>query len=244
MPMHVSADSSALEPRSILLIDDDTRLCSLMEKFFAQHGFHLEAAHDGRSGLARAITNSFDLVLLDVMLPILDGFELLRRIRQRSPAPVIMLTARTGQHDRIAGLNAGADDYLPKPFRPEELLARIRAILRRAAQQISTQPSIVEVDTLRIDNEARRVSYAGAPIDLTPIEFDIIDFLVRSAGRIVSRNELAVAIYQRQATPYDERAIDVHMCHLRRKLGRDNGVIIRTVRGAGYLFSMRTGELK
>jgi len=118
--------------KALLLVDDDTELCSLMTDFFSQHGFTVETAHDGRRGLARALEGSFDLILLDVMLPVIDGFEVLAQLRRRSRTPVIMLTARTGQEDRIAGLDAGADDYLPKPFGPEELLARIRAVLRRA----------------------------------------------------------------------------------------------------------------
>src|SRR5215467_12312318 len=120
--------------KSILLIEDDTELCSLMTDYFGQYGFAVEAAHDGRLGLARALEAEFDVVILDVMLPVLDGFEVLRQLRKRSETPVIMLTARIGQPDRVAGLNSGADDYLPKPFGPEELLARIRAVLRRSGR--------------------------------------------------------------------------------------------------------------
>jgi two-component system response regulator CpxR len=220
----------------ILLVDDDRELCALMADFFSQHGFVLEAVHDGRSGLARALEPGFTLIILDVMLPVLNGFELLAQIRRRSSVPVIMLTARTEQQDRIAGLDAGADDYLPKPFGPEELLARIRAVLRRAGHTGSVKSPVVEVAGLRLNSQTREVLLDDKSIDLTSIEFDILDLLVRSSGRIVSRDELTAALYQREATPY-ERSLDVHMSHLRKKLERGDRSLIRTVRGVGYLFS-------
>ena len=216
-------------------MDDDTDLCELMADFFSQHEFAIEAAHDGPRGLARALEGQYDLVILDVMLPVLDGFELLKQIRRRSSVPVILLTARTAQTDRIAGLNAGADDYLPKPFGPEELLARMRAVLRRAGP--GAAPSqVAEAGGVRVDSQTREVWVADEPLDLTAIEFDILDFLVRSAGRVVSRNELAAVLYQRESTPY-ERALDVHISHLRKKLERGDRVQIRTVRGVGYFFA-------
>lgn len=216
-------------------MDDDTDLCALMADFFSQHEFAIEAAHDGPRGLARALEGQYDLVILDVMLPVLDGFELLKQIRRRSSVPVILLTARTAQTDRIAGLDAGADDYLPKPFGPEELLARMRAVLRRAGQ--GTAPSqVAEAGGVRVDSQTREAWIEGATVDLTAIEFDILDFLVRSAGRVVSRNELAAVLYQRESTPY-ERSLDVHISHLRKKLEPGDRVQIRTVRGVGYLFA-------
>jgi len=216
-------------------VDDDTDLCELMADFFSQHEFAIEAAHDGPRGLARALEGQYDLVILDVMLPVLDGFELLKQIRRRSSVPVILLTARTAQTDRIAGLNAGADDYLPKPFGPEELLARMRAVLRRAGP--GAAPSqVAEAGGVRVDSQTREVWVADEPLDLTAIEFDILDFLVRSAGRVVSRNELAAVLYQRESTPY-ERSLDVHISHLRKKLERGDRVQIRTVRGVGYFFA-------
>jgi two-component system, OmpR family, response regulator CpxR len=220
----------------ILLIDDDRELCSLIADFFSQHGFSLEAVHDGRGGLARALEPGFDLIILDVMLPVLNGFELLAQIRRRSSVPVIMLTARTEQQDRIAGLDAGADDYLPKPFGPEELLARIRAVLRRAGHTGSVKSPVVEVAGLRLNSQTREVWLDEEPVELTSIEFDILDFLARSSGRIVSRDELTAALYQRESTPY-ERSLDVHMSHLRKKLERGDRPLIRTVRGVGYLFA-------
>ncbi len=206
-----------------------------MRDFFSQHEFEIEAAHDGPRGLARALEGQYDLIILDVMLPVLDGFELLQQIRRRSAVPVIMLTARTGQPDRIAGLNAGADDYLPKPFGPEELLARMRAVLRRTGQA-AVQPQVAEAGGVRVDSLTRTVSIAGEAAELTAIEFDILEFLVRAAGRVVSRNELAAMLYQRESTPY-ERSLDVHISHLRKKLEPAERVQIRTVRGVGYFFA-------
>lgn len=221
--------------KRVLLVDDDTDLCVLMADFFAQHEFAIDAVHDGPRGLARALEGAYDLVILDVMLPVLDGFELLKQLRRRSPVPVILLTARTAQTDRIAGLNAGADDYLPKPFGPEELLARMRAVLRRAGQSAAA-PQEAAAGGVRVDSQTRQASVDGEAIDLTAIEFDILDLLVRSAGRVVSRNELAAVLYQRESTPY-ERSLDVHISHLRKKLERGDSLQIRTVRGVGYLFA-------
>jgi two-component system response regulator CpxR len=222
---------------SLLLIEDDADLCSLMTAFFEQHGFHVESARDGRSGLARALEGAFDLIVLDVMLPVIDGFEVLRQMRKRVATPVIMLTARTEREDRVAGLDAGADDYLPKPFGPDELLARIRAVLRRAGKPAVSAPSAIEAGSLRLNPQTREIRYRGRSLELTSIEFDILEFLVRSQGRVVSRDELAAILYQRRATPY-ERSLDVHISHLRKKLAQPSA--IRTIRGAGYLFSPDT----
>jgi len=221
--------------RSILLIEDDQELCALMKDYFAQHEFRVEAAHNGGQGLARAMEGGFDLIILDVMLPLLDGFEVLRRIRRRSATPVIMLTARTAHADRIAGLDTGADDYLPKPFEPEELLARIRAVLRRAgkAEEISQE---IEAGGVRLNPSTREAWYYGNPLEITALEFDVLELLVRAAGRTVSRDELTAAIYQRRSTPY-ERSLDVHISHLRKKLERNGRTPIRTIRSVGYQFA-------
>jgi two-component system response regulator CpxR len=224
--------------RSILLIEDDADLCALMRDYFARHDFCVEAVHDGRSGLARAIEGAHDLIILDVMLPALDGFEVLRQLRKRSATPVIMLTARTARPDRVTGLNSGADDYLPKPFEPEELLARIRAVLRRTGLP-STAPQMVEAGDVRLNPQTREAWYASEPLDVTVLEFDILDVLVRSAGRVVSRDELTAALYQRKSTPY-ERSLDVHISHLRKKLERQNRSLIQTIRGVGYQFASGT----
>jgi two-component system response regulator CpxR len=226
--------------RRILVIEDDAELGRLMFDYFAQHGFQVEAVHDGRAGLARALEGEHDLIILDVMLPVLDGFEVLRQLRKRRTTPVIMLTARTEQPDRIAGLNAGADDYLPKPFGPEELLARIRAVLRRGGNMDSSQSQTVESGGLSLDPQSREVRFGSRVVEATSIEFDILELLMRSAGRTVTRDELSAVLHQRQSTPY-ERSLDVHISHLRKKLEGMGGCSIRTVRGAGYQFAPGKG---
>lgn len=235
----MTADATRAAKR-ILLIEDDTELCVLMIDYFTQHGFQIEAVHDGRTGLARALEGDWSLIVLDVMLPVLDGFEVLRQLRKRRTTPVIMLTARTAQPDRVTGLNAGADDYLPKPFGPEELLARIRAVLRRAGHTDASEAQTVEVGGLLLNPQTREVQYGGRTLEVTSIEFDIIELLVRSPGRIVTRDELTVVLHQRPATPY-ERSLDVHISHLRKKLEGAGGCSIRTVRGAGYQFAPGNG---
>ena len=224
---------------SVLLIDDDAELCSMMKEFFLQNGYQLDCAYNGRDGLARAVKNTYDLIVLDVMLPLLNGFTVLHQLRRRKQVPVIMLTARVHRQDRIAGLNAGADDYLPKPFDPDELLARIRAVLRRAGRlEFGDDPTKTFGD-IRVNVQTREVWTGGRIIDLTALEFDILELLIRSAGRIVSRDEITSSLMEREATPYD-RALDVHISHLRLKLGRGN-TMIRTVRGVGYVFTAEPG---
>jgi two-component system response regulator CpxR len=217
------------------LIEDDTELSALMQEFFSSRGVSLSTAQDGAEGLNRALEGSFDLVILDVMLPKMDGFEVLQQIRRRSAVPVIMLTARTEHGDRITGLNTGADDYLAKPFSPDELLARIQAVLRRVGRGPALKPEVLEANGVRLNSNTREVSCDGAPVDVTSIEYDILEVLVRSAGRVVSRDDLARFLYNRQANPL-ERALDVHVSHLRKKLERGR-TLIRTVRGVGYLFA-------
>jgi len=219
-------------PVSILLIDDDVELAVMMEKFFARNGIRVESVHDGIRGLAKVFSGGHHLVLLDVMMPGLDGFELLRQARRRSQVPVIMLTARTGQADRVAGLDAGADDYLPKPFGPEELLARVRAVLRRTGR--SSVAEFLEAGGVKLVVASREVRCEGEVVAVTSFEYDVLECLVRSAGRVVSRSELTAVLYQRRASPFD-RALDVHVHHLRKKLGRQGG-LIRTIRGIGFLF--------
>ena len=236
----MSDANASSAPRSILLIEDDTDLCSLMRDYFAQHGYRVETIHDGRNGLARAIEGGFDLILLDVMLPALDGFEVLRQLRKRSATPVIMLTARTAQTDRVMGLNSGADDYLPKPFEPEELLARIGAVLRRTGMP-NPSPQIVEGGEVRLNPQTREVWCAGELLEVTMLEYDILEVLVRATGRTVSRDELTAALYQRKSTPW-ERSLDVHISHLRKKLERRNRNVIQTIRGVGYQFASGSEE--
>lgn len=196
---------------------------------------------DGPTGLSRAIGGDHDLIILDVMLPVLDGFEVLRQLRQRSVKPVIMLTARSAQEDRVGGLNSGADDYLHKPFAPEELLARINALLRRVQGFAGTEPGVLHAGSVRLNVSTRECWLKGQPVDLTVFEFDILAVLVNRPGRTISRDELTAALYHRRATPY-ERSLDVHISHLRKKLETDGHPIIRTIRGVGYLFSPGTTQ--
>lgn len=220
---------------SVLLAEDDTELCSLMRDFFAPHGLRIEAIHNGLEAVRRALEDQFDLVILDVMMPGLDGFEVLRQIRMRSAIPVIMLTARTSQADRVDGLNSGADDYLPKPFAPDELLARIRAVMRRTGGSKTTS-EVFECGGLKVKPATREVWVSNEPVSLTSIEFDILQCLARAAGKVVSRDALAVTLYQREASPF-ERSLDVHISHLRKKLEYEDEEFIHTIRGSGYLLA-------
>lgn len=216
-----------------LAIDDDVELGELLREALDVHGMDVELAHDGRHGLARALSGKHDIVLLDVMLPMFDGFELLRLIRRQSEVPVIMLTAKTTQTDQITGLNAGADDFLPKPFGVDLLVARIRAVLRRLRNMAGDIGSL-EVGPLRLLLGSREVSVAGAAVELTSVEYSVLEYLAQAAGRVVAKNELTVAIFQRRATSLD-RALDTHIYNLRRKLGV-HADLIATIRGVGYLF--------
>ena len=226
--------SMAEPPLSLLLVDDDLELCALMTEIFKRENLSVKAVHDGAAGLAAAREGNFDLVILDVMLPMLDGFEVLRQLRQDSELPVIMLTARTASADRVSGLDLGADDYVPKPFEPQELAARIRAILRRAGKQATGRGEVLEVPPVKIDTGQRKVWASSGEVELTTVEFDILEMLLRSAGRVVSRTELIEMLYGRQPTMFD-RSIDVHICHLRKKLESPQ-ILIRTIRGTGYQF--------
>jgi two-component system response regulator CpxR len=222
------------------MIDDDVELCSLVGELLAREGFTVEAEHEGTRGLAKAREGNYDIVLLDVMLPGLDGFEILRRLRKDSHIPVLMLTARGEDVDRIIGLEMGADDYLPKPFNPRELVARVRAILRRYEPRPAASTSRLEVNGVALDPGSREVLADGRPVDLTTFEFDILEVLMRGAGRVVSRDALMESLYNRKATPFD-RSIDMHVSHLRKKL-ESNRTLIKTIRGAGYQFLLGTGE--
>jgi two-component system response regulator CpxR len=221
--------------RSLLLVEDDKELACLMARFLARHGFQVDVANDGREGLARVLANQHDLVILDVMLPHLAGMEILRCVRRRSGIPVIIVTARGSHEDRVAGLKAGADDYLSKPFEPDELLARVEAVLRRSGTFRSSRSDIVEVGDIRMNIESREVEHLGQKVELTSIEFDILELLMRSAGRVVSRDEVSSILHHRETTPY-ERSLDVHVSHLRRKLDCVGDTLIRAVRGVGYMF--------
>jgi two-component system response regulator CpxR len=216
----------------ILVVDDDVELCNLLGELLRREGFTLAFEHEGRKGLEHALKGENDLVVLDVMLPGLDGFEILRRLRQQSRVPVLMLTARGEDVDRIVGLELGADDYLAKPFNPRELVARIRAVLRRIENKQTG--GRIEVNGVSLDSGSREVMIDGQVVPTTTLEFDILEILMRAAGRVVSRDMLMESMYNRKATPFD-RSIDMHVSHLRKKLEKDR-VLIKTIRGAGYQF--------
>ena len=217
----------------LLIVDDDAELCSLLGEFLRREGYMVECVHDAKSGLAKAFEGGYDLLVLDVMLPGLDGFEMLKRLRAQSRIPVLMLTARGEDVDRIVGLELGADDYLSKPFNPRELAARVKAILRRTDTKSSRGK--VEINGIELDPGTREVLLEGKPVEITTLEFDILEQLMRSAGRVVSRDELMENLYNRKATPFD-RSIDMHVSHLRKKLEAGKPVI-KTIRGVGYQFS-------
>lgn len=221
------------KPLSLLLVDDDVELCGMMKEFFGGAGHSLDLAHNGREGLASALHGSYDLLILDVMLPEIDGFTVLQQLRRSKNLPVIMLTARVHRDDRILGLNTGADDYLPKPFDPDELMARIQAVLRRSSAGLQPGDSTLTAGLIRIDLSSREVWSAGSPVELTGMEFDLLELLIRSRGSVVSREEITALLFEREATPYD-RFLDVHISHLRTKLHGGRG-LIRAVRGVGYV---------
>src|SRR5215467_9458937 len=221
---------------SVLLIDDDTELSKLLEEFLQSEQLTLEAAHDGPSGLERALANRHSVVVLDVMLPGMSGLDVLKQLRQKSSVPVLMLTARGSELDRILGLELGADDYLPKPFNPRELVARLRAILRRTSGNSSAGHPIHLAD-VELHPESRSVTCGGKPVSLTGAEFDLLHAFLRNPGKIISREDLTQAALGRPMSPMD-RSIDVHVSNLRRKLGPYDGdqERIKAIRGSGYVY--------
>ncbi|HTB16363.1 MAG TPA: response regulator transcription factor [Bryobacteraceae bacterium] len=221
----------------LLVVDDDRELCQLVTRFLTREGFEITWASSGEAGVERALSEVFSLIMLDVMMPDADGFDVLRRIRQHSRVPVLMLTAKGDTHDRIRGLEMGADDYLPKPFDPAELVARIRAILRRSEPRRPASAALALGD-IEVDGGARTVRRGGAPVDLTTVEFDLLVALMCAAGSTVSREDLVSNVLGRDFSPFD-RSIDTHVCNLRRKLGplEDGAERIKGVRGAGYLYA-------
>jgi DNA-binding response OmpR family regulator len=219
----------------ILLIDDDVELCSMLTEYLGKNGFRVKTAHRGDLGLKAAQQRTWALILLDVMLPGMDGFEVLKRIRAESSVNVLLLTARGEDVDRIVGLEIGADDYIPKPFNPRELLARMRAVLRRNTVGAGAPPAVLRVADLELDSGARKVLRAGAKVDLTDVEFGLLEALMQSPGKVVNREDLSQAVLGRAFDPFD-RSLDMHVSRLRRKLshaGSDDN-LVKTVRGAGY----------
>jgi DNA-binding response OmpR family regulator len=227
--------------QQLLVIDDDMDLCELVAEYLEPEGYKVEAAHNGEAGTARALSGEHTLVVLDVMLPGINGFEVLRRIRAQSRVPIVMLTARGEDVDRIVGLEIGADDYLPKPFNPRELVARINAVLRRMRPDEDDErqaSSMLSVGDIEMETGTRTVRRAGEGVELTVVEYDLLEKLLRAPGRIVTREELVRDVLHRGLSPFD-RSIDMHVSNLRKKLGHQvQGVErIKTVRGVGYIYA-------
>ena len=233
----------------ILIVDDDLDLCELLAKYLQREGFEFDMVHSGNQGVEQALNGDYALVILDVMLPGMNGFEILRSLRNRSNLPVLMLTARGDDVDRIVGLEMGADDYLPKPFNPRELIARIRAILRRVQTELNeaapATPQRLVIGDVELDKGTRIVRRGGEQLALTTVEFDLLYILMRSAGQIVTREELVKSILGRNFTPYD-RSIDTHVSNLRKKLGHylDGIERIKTIRSIGYIYANPGNEPK
>src|SRR6266496_5379659 len=222
----------------VLVIDDDVGLCELVEEYLGPEGYEVEATHNGERGIDRALSNDHSLVILDVMLPGMHGFDVLRRIRAKSRIPVLMLTARGDDVDRIVGLEIGADDYLPKPFNPRELVARIRAVLRRTQPVESGVRETLVVGDIEMDPATRDVFQDGNNVELTSVEFNLLQVLLQEAGQVVSRERLVDSVLGRKFSPFD-RSIDMHVSKVRKKLGDTDGSsdYIKTVRGVGYIFT-------
>jgi two-component system response regulator CpxR len=226
----------------ILLIDDDVEMCTMLAEYLESEGLQTEVVHEGGAGLKRALSDEHALIVLDVMLPGINGLELLRRLRSESTARVVLLTARGEELDRIVGLEVGADDYVSKPFSPRELLARIRAILRRPvvdpqAKRAVPRTAPILLNDIEMDFGTRTVRRSGKPITLTAVEFNLLELLLRSAGRVVTREQVAELVLGRNLNSFD-RSIDVHVSKLRRKLGNlpSGDERIRSIRSVGYVY--------
>lgn len=232
------------ENLKILLVDDDRKLCRLVQEYLGPVGFDVIAVHSGTEGLDRALKENFAAVILDIMMPGMDGLEVLKKLRQESSVPVLMFTAMGDETDRIVGLELGADDYIPKTFSSRELLARLKAVIRRSGMQQPTPSpgsnrgkNRTLIQDIAIDHDTRSVKVAGKELELTPVEFDLLVRLAGNAGRILSRDQLLEAVSGRDYSVFD-RSIDVHISSLRKKLGDNprNPIYIKTIRSAGYMF--------
>jgi len=224
----------------ILIIDDDEDLCELVGEYLEVEGFDVDSVHDGAEGLESALKSPRDLIILDVMLPSKNGFDVLRELRNDSTTPVLMLTARGEDMERIVGLEIGADDYMPKPFNPRELVARIRAILRRA--DVSLRPEAAEklkVEDIEVSKAGRSASVDGKRLALTAIEFELLVALLENAGKVIEKEDLSIRVLERELSPFD-RSLDMHVSNLRKKLGkRDDGENrIKTIRSVGYIYAL------
>ncbi len=222
---------------SILLIDDDQELCGLLKEYFTAEGFEVAMAHTGTEGLQLALKQNFDLILLDVMLPEMDGFEVLKALRVQKMTPVIMLTAKGDDFDRIFGLELGADDYIPKPFNHRELLARVKAITRRVDHYKQHSPDdTFTIHQLRLDVASRSATVNGEVLSLTGTEYEVLLLLVRTAGEVVDKQTISRQVLGRPLVPYD-RSIDMHVSNVRKKIAAlSEHTYIKTIRGAGYIF--------
>lgn len=226
----------------VLIIDDDEELCDLVSEYLAVEGFETEAVHEGDTGLEKAKTGKYDLAILDVMLPKMNGFEVLKNIRSHSDLPVLMLTARGDDMERIVGLEIGADDYLPKPFNPRELVARLRAILRRSIngeEKDETLPEKIVVGDVELSSTSRAAVLGETTLTLTSVEFDLLAALLREAGRVVKKEDLSEKVLERKLSPFD-RSLDMHISNLRKKLGsrEDGSERIKTIRSVGYIYTV------
>jgi DNA-binding response OmpR family regulator len=232
--------STRTDSAQLLLIEDDQKLCRLVKSYLEPLGYQVSAVYDGREGLSMALTEEYDAVILDVMLPGLNGFELLKKLRNTSTVPVLMLTGLGDESDRIAGLEIGADDYLPKTFSTRELLARLRAVIRRArtagSRNREQREAPIVIGPLCVDAEAHKVTLDGQPLALTWVEFGLLLCLARGCGRVQTREHLLLEVAERDFEVFD-RSIDVHISSLRRKLGDDPKAprFIQTIRSAGYV---------
>jgi two-component system, OmpR family, response regulator CpxR len=233
--------------QKVLVVDDDVELCELLSEYLEPEGFQVESVHDGKQGLERCLSEQFSLLILDVMLPGLKGFEALRRIRAQSGIPVIMLTAKGDDVDRILGLESGADDYVPKPFNPRVLLARIQAVLRRSSGisgALLPKRERIVLGDVELDSGARMVRCRNRTVELTSTEFDLLALFLNAPGQVIARDDIVTKVLGRELGPFD-RSVDVHVSNLRKKLGstRDGTERIRAVRNAGYFYAM-PGKLK
>jgi len=237
----MKSEQASEKPFRVLIIDDDQKLCALVRDYLAPHGYVVSTAFNGPSGLDMIRTGNFGAVILDVMLPGMDGFEVLKALRRDHDVPVLMLTSRGDETDRIVGLEMGADDYIPKTFSTRELLARLRAVIRRTQASTAVARSgteqVLEISGLKIDHPSRTARLNGQPVELTPVEFELLYQLAKSVGRVLSRDQLLDRVAGRDYDVFD-RSIDVHISSLRRKLDDDpkSPRFIKTVRSVGYMF--------
>lgn len=226
----------------ILIIDDDEELCDLIAEYLSVEGFTTEAVHDGENGLQKALSGEYEMAILDVMLPKKNGFDVLRDLRKTSKLPILMLTAKGDDMERIVGLEIGADDYLPKPFNPCELVARLRAVLRRVNdvdENKQVSPEVFAVEDIEVSLTGRSAKINGEDLNLTAVEFDLLVALLEQAGKVVKKEDLSQRVLDRRLSPFD-RSLDMHVSNLRKKMGlrKDESERIKTIRSVGYIYTV------